>query len=169
MFEAIELLFSDGGYSTSSKYYDGAEQNLAEIAPFLITFTVVTLILWLLTVAGNWFLFRKAGQQGWKSLIPFYNNYILFQIADLNPWLSLLLLVPGVGIVMSFIADYKLAQAFGRGVGFMLGLVFLPPAFVWLLGVSDRYEYQLAKGRNVPFGEAFERPDGGATPEPPIE
>lgn len=162
-------LLDNRGYSTSSKYYDSTEQILAAAAPVIITFVVVTLILWALTLAGNWFLFKKAGRPGWKSLIPVYNNYILFDIADLNPWLSLLLLVPGVNIIMSFVVDYKIAQAFGRGIGFMLGLVLLPPAFVWLLGVSDKYEYQLAKGKNIPFGAAFERPDGGTIPtaEPP--
>lgn len=146
--------------TTDSRYYDSTEQLLAQMAPYLITLGVVMLLIWALTIAGNWFLYKKAGQEGWKSLIPFYNNYVLFQIADLNPWLSLLLYVPITMPVMIFILDYKLAKAFGCGVGFMFGLVFLSPAFVWLLGVSDKYEYQLAKGKNVPFEEAFERPDG---------
>ena len=145
---------------TDSRYYDSTEQFFGEAAPYLITVGVVMLLIWALTIAGNWHLYKKAGQPGWKSLIPFYNNFVLFQIADLNPWLSLLLYIPLTAPVMIFVLDYKLARAFGCGVGFMLGLVFLSPAFVWLLGVSDKYEYQLAKGKHVPFSEAFERPDG---------
>ncbi|MBR3220305.1 hypothetical protein IKF76_00340 [Candidatus Saccharibacteria bacterium] len=149
----------NNGYSTSSKYYDGTEQFLAEIAPVLITTVVVLSIIAIITAVGNWFLFKKAGQPGWKALIPFYNNYVLFQIADLNPWLSLLLYINPINIVMSLILDIKLAKVFGRGGGFALGLLLFPPIFVWLIAASDKYEYQLAKGKNVPFGEAFERPE----------
>lgn len=143
----------------SSQYYDATEQFLAEAAPYLITAAVVLTLLWIITIAGNWLLYKKAGQPGWKSIIPFYNNYVLFQIVDLNPWLSLLLYINPINFIMSIILDLKLAKAFGRGAGFALGLIFLPPVFVWILAASDKYEYQLAKGKNIPFSEAFERPD----------
>ena len=153
-----ELLFEQT--VTDSRYYNSTEQFFAEAAPYLITAGVVLLLIWALTIAGNWFLYKKMGQPGWKALIPFYNNFVLFQMVDLNPWLSLLLYINPINVVMCFVLDYKIAKAFGRGAGFMFGLVFLAPVFVWMLALSDKYEYQLAKGKNIPFGEAFERPDG---------
>lgn len=36
-------------------------------------------------IVGEWKLFVKAGKQGWKSIIPFYNTYVLFtEIAGLH-------------------------------------------------------------------------------------
>lgn len=29
----------------------------------------------------RWFIFKKAGQKGWKALIPFYSDYINYRIA----------------------------------------------------------------------------------------
>lgn len=34
-------------------------------------------IIYILEVVGLWMLFEKCGQEGWKSLIPFYNTYCL--------------------------------------------------------------------------------------------
>ena len=32
----------------------------------------------ILTTVANWKIFIKAGQKGWKSIIPVYNLYILY-------------------------------------------------------------------------------------------
>ena len=162
-----EVFTTGSGVTTttvSSQYYDATEQFFAEAAPFLITSLVVGLLVFGMTSAGLWFLFKKAGQQGWKAVIPFYNFFVLFQIADINPWLSLLLYFPVISFIMMILTSIKLAKAFGQGGGFAFGLFILTPVFVWLLGVSDKYEYQLAKGKHVPFAEAFERPEGEPTP-----
>ena len=42
---------------------------------------MVALILWVLGVVALWKVFQKANIEGWKSLIPFYNDYLLFKIA----------------------------------------------------------------------------------------
>ena len=35
-------------------------------------------------------LFKKAGEDGWKAIIPFYNVFVLIQIAGLNWWYFLI-------------------------------------------------------------------------------
>ncbi|MDO4807765.1 MAG: DUF5684 domain-containing protein [Coriobacteriales bacterium] len=35
---------------------------------------------WLITVISHWRLFTKAGEKGWKSLIPVYTDYTLFKL-----------------------------------------------------------------------------------------
>jgi hypothetical protein len=42
-----------------------------------------------LGIIGTWLLFEKAGEKGWKSLIPVYNTYILCKISDKKRWFSL--------------------------------------------------------------------------------
>lgn len=34
------------------------------------------LAMWILQVVAYWKIFEKAGEKGWKSLIPFYNFYV---------------------------------------------------------------------------------------------
>jgi hypothetical protein len=96
---------------------------------------VITIVIALF--AGMWKTFEKAGESGWKSLIPIYNWVVLFRIAGLNPFLLLLLLVPIVGAFMMFYMWYHLALSFGRGVGFTIGLTFLTVVFLPILGFGD--------------------------------
>ena len=125
------------------------------------------------TVVAKWKVFKKMGEPGWKSLIPFYSSYIIYKRVwntDMY-WLTLLLFVAteicstmllyGTGsttsmlfqageilfalaaFVMSVIKIYRLAKAFHHGVGYTLGLLFLDPFFMMGLGYG-RSEYSPA-------------------------
>ena len=67
---------------------------------------VVSIVVYVLLVIAMWKIFTKAGEAGWKSIIPFLNTYVLFKIAWGNGWLFLLLLVPVVDIVIYFILNW---------------------------------------------------------------
>ena len=67
---------------------------------FGIAYLVFLLVFYALIVVANWKIFTKAGKPGWASIIPFYNLYVLFEIAGMNGWLFLLLCLPIVNIVM---------------------------------------------------------------------
>ena len=41
---------------------------------------IIALISILLMVIGNWRLFKKAGQEGWKSIIPIYADFVKHEI-----------------------------------------------------------------------------------------
>lgn len=34
---------------------------------------------WLLQIIANWRIFTKAGEAGWKSIIPIYGDYISYK------------------------------------------------------------------------------------------
>lgn len=114
----------------------------------------VSLVLGLLSIIGHWKVYSKAGQPGWSSIIPFYGSYIMCKITWGNGWLFLVpLVLSGAGLfftnsiicsilfilsfVFSCITNYKLATAFGKGVGFTVGLVLLNWLFMMILGFSD--------------------------------
>ena len=40
-----------------------------------------SLIWFALTILANWLMFMKAGEAGWKSIIPVYNTYTAYKIA----------------------------------------------------------------------------------------
>ena len=115
------------GYQTASSMGTG----------FGIAYLILVIALYVLLIIADWKIFTKAGKPGWASLIPFYNLYVLFEIVGMNGWLFLLLCIPFVNIVMIIILLVKLAKAFGKGVGFTLGLIFLPNIFTLILGFGS--------------------------------
>ncbi len=96
--------------------------------------SIGTLIVVVLLIIAMWKIFSKAGQGGWKSLIPIYNVYTLCKIADGNGWKFLLLLIPIVNIIYMIMLYYRLSKSFGKGFLFTLGLIFLPNIFTLILG-----------------------------------
>jgi cobalamin synthase len=83
---------------------------------------VVYFILYAVYVAGLWGIFTKAGQEGWKAIIPIYNMIVLLKIAGRPWWWVLLLIVPIVNIVIVILWYSSLSKSFGKGTGFTLGL-----------------------------------------------
>ena len=49
--------------------------------------------------------------------------------------------VIGNDAIISIMYSVKLARAFGRGTGFAIGLIFLPPIFMLILGFGDDRYY----------------------------
>lgn len=88
-------------------------------------------------LAGQYMVFEKFGVDGWKSLIPFYNTYVLLDVFGYNPWLCLLSLVPLVNIGLMVFLSYQIAKAFGKGFWLTMGLVFIPMVIYPILGFSD--------------------------------
>lgn len=108
---------------------------------FPVAILLVVLALSLVIIAANWVVYEKAGQAGWKSLIPIYNMYVLMVISGKPGWWFLLLFVPIVGIVILLLAMLSLASRFGKSQLFGVGIFLLPMIFLPLLAFSDaRYE-----------------------------
>ena len=76
----------------------------------------------------------------WKIFTPFYNMYTLFEVAGMNGWMFLLMLLPIVNIVIMIMLYVNLAKSFGKSTGFAVGLIFLNFIFMLILGFgSDQY------------------------------
>jgi hypothetical protein len=115
---------------------DAAAAGAAGLVVLLIQLAFLVLI-----VASLWRVFTKAGQPGWAAIVPIYNMVVLLQIINKPIWWILLFLIPLVNIVISIITMVSLATVFGRGVGFAIGLIFLPFIFLPILAFSDS-EYE---------------------------
>jgi hypothetical protein len=97
---------------------------------------LAAVIMWL---RAFWKIFAKAGEPGWASLIPVYNQVLLLKIVG-KPWWYLFVPVMNV-IAIAFMVPFGLAKKFGRGTGFGFGLLFLPVIFYPILGLgSARYD-----------------------------
>src|SRR5579862_6334844 len=109
------MYFAQYGYNTTSS-------SSSSVA--LILFAIYLLVLVLFFAAG-WRIFTKAGEKGWKILIPVYNTIVLLRLLGLNGWLVLVMFIPFVNILFAIYLFYKLAQAFGHGIGMtILCLIF---------------------------------------------
>jgi hypothetical protein len=99
---------------------------------------VVAALLWaLLVIIGWWKIFEKAGEAGWKSIIPFYNIYTMLRIVGQPGWMLIGFLIPFINIILFIIVMGNLAKSFGRGIGTILGLIFLNPIFSLILGFGS--------------------------------
>ncbi|MBP0954785.1 MAG: hypothetical protein J6M90_03970 [Oscillospiraceae bacterium] len=102
---------------------------------------IISVALTVLGIIAMWNIFTKAGEAGWKRLIPILNTYTMFKIVYGNGWKFLLLLVTILGEILAIVYLVRLGQVFGKGVGFILGLIFLAPIFIILLGFGkDQYQ-----------------------------
>ncbi len=101
-----------------------------------ISFLVV-LIFWIVLIVGLWKVFEKGGQPGWACIIPIYNLYCWVIIAGKPWWWMLLLFIPIVGFIIAILLAIAIAQNFGKGGAFAVGLIFLPFIFYPILGFGD--------------------------------
>lgn len=108
----------------------------------LIQFAIV-----ILTLAGMWKVYTKAGRKGWESIIPIYNLYVLTKIVKKPAYWTILMLIPFIGIIWNIWAYNLLAKNFGKGEGTTLGLIFLPFIFFPMLGFGEA-EYLGSESEN---------------------
>lgn len=97
-----------------------------------------------LMLAAVWKLFTKAGQPGWKCLIPIYGAVVFLRIVGRPGWWFLLLCIPIVNLFLSLALCIDLARVFGKGGGYAAGLAFLTPIFLLMLAFGES-QYQSAK------------------------
>lgn len=104
--------------------------------------TAPVMIFWLalivLSVVALWKVFTKAGEEGWKSLIPFYNTYTLFRIAGRNGWWFLAMFVPIVNFVVLVMLALDLAKHFAKSAVFAIfGLLLFPLVGYMMLAFGE--------------------------------
>src|SRR5262245_53965955 len=106
----------------------GAAGAIAGLGMMVLYFGLVILM-----IIGMWKVFEKAGKPGWAAIVPFYNTFVLTEIAGKPVLWFILLFIPCVGLVIFLMISMEIAKAFGKGQGFGLGLCFLPFIFYPML------------------------------------
>ena len=126
---------------------------------FIIMACMISLALIILKIAATWKIFTKAGEAGWKALIPIYNTVILYKVAGISPlWVLSYLVawVPFFGplfiLGVSIYAMLNLSRAFGKEDAFTVGLILLNTIFMMILGFG-KSEYQLNKEKEAEIVE----------------
>ncbi len=128
---------------------------------------VVSLAITVFSFICLWKIFEKAGEAGWKCLIPIYNVYVFLKICwEAKYFIYLILAIlaaiiltavgaannsgalAGIGgflivilyiaiFVVDIIAMIKLAKRFGKSGAFAVGLIFLNTVFLAILAFDS--------------------------------
>lgn len=115
----------------------GQEAGGVVAALFGGVFFLVWLAVLVLVIVSLWKIFDKAGKPGWAAIVPIYNLVVLLEIIRKPIWWIVLFLIPCVNFVASILVSVELAKAFGKGVGFAIGMILLPFIFFPMLAFSD--------------------------------
>lgn len=129
---------------------------------FLVLFVIAIAVI---AVIGEWKLFKKCGKKGWEAIVPYYADWTLVDISGCHWWYFLLIIgnsilsvvvedTAAVGVIaliasiLSLVSvyvvlciNYNIAKKFHQGVGFAVGMTFLPFIFYLMLGFSEKYKY----------------------------
>ncbi len=105
-------------------------------------YLILTIIFFVLIVIGLWAIFEKAGQKGWKILIPFYNLYIWLKIIKKPLWWYIFLLIPFINVFVVLLMIVEIVKCFGKyGLGAQALSVLFPFAYLPYLGFSVKEHY----------------------------
>lgn len=151
--------------------YDYAFGNIiGGLAIFTIIISIVLLAIEILCIVANWNLFKKAGKGGWEAIIPFYNYWILVEIAGLNWWWFLLVVSDSVvdllgfddlstitnlvSFFASFNCYYNIAKKFNKSTGYSVCAGLFPFIFAMMLGFSktEFYDNSIPVSKNGCIG-----------------
>ena len=116
--------------------------TIAAIVAGLGIFLLFFFAFFVFFIVCHWKIFTKAGQEGWKSLIPLYNAYVQLQITKQPTIWLLYFFIPFVNIYFGIKHIHGLSRAFGKDVGFTVGIILLPIVFYPILAFGDsKYIY----------------------------
>lgn len=140
-------------------------ESLAVVGVVAIVILIIVLIFLGIFLFVEWKFFEKCGEKGWKGIIPFYNSWTLVEISECKWWYflfiigntllssvtnfndetSILMLFTGlvsiVALYASLCVNYNIAKKFNEGIGFAIGLTFVPLIFQLILICSKKYEF----------------------------
>lgn len=88
-------------------------------------------------IVGMWKMFEKAGQPGWKSIIPFYNLWVLNEIGGKPWWFFVAYFIPFINIVCYCLLSLAIAKKFGQETLYGFAIFIFPFIFYPILGFGD--------------------------------
>lgn len=144
----------------STIFGDNWKSIIAVLGGFLIGILIIVIALVILMIIANWKYYKKAGRGGWESIIPFYNKWVLVEIAGLNWWWFLLLIasniisiifgasIPGLQtfahiavIFASLTCNYNISKKLHQDIGFAILLTIFPIVMIPIVAFSKSYQF----------------------------
>ena len=114
---------------------EAAEEGLG------IFFLLFVLAIVVLMIVSLWKMFEKAGEPGWAAIIPIYNMVVMCRVGGKPGWWVIWYFVPIANIVVPILVALGIAECFGQGAGFGIGIWLLGFIFIPILAFGD-YEWR---------------------------
>lgn len=136
----------------------GQESETDVLSPYAWIFLIAVAAVITLFVVAEWRILKKAGEKGWKALIPFYDVYVSHHIVGMSHVWFVLEVIAWVceivieivkfpePVVITFgiatgaftllseiIHVLKMCNCFGKGKGFKIGMILIPNLFTLIL------------------------------------
>jgi hypothetical protein len=119
------------------------------LSSLMTLFLQIFLLFVIIAMEAQWKIYKKAGKEGWATLVPIYNIVVLLEIVGKPVWWIILLMIPGINLIFSIWIINLLAKKFGKEESYTIGLLILPFIFYPLLGLS---KLEFRKTEVVPLG-----------------
>lgn len=106
----------------------------------------VPLIVSIITIVAWWKVFEKAGEAGWKAIIPVYNIYILYKISGkVGLWIQGLI----ANVLLWGGLAFTIVMLGMESSAFMIGVLLLLVIAVWQIVIR----FKQCKGLATKFGQ----------------
>ena len=106
---------------------------------------IALLVLFIYNILITCVIYKKAHKRAWAVFIPIYKDVVMLKICGMKLWWLLLLLIPVIGWLILWVVKvasrFMLAEAFGKGELFGLGLWLFWPIFAGALAFSRKTKY----------------------------
>ncbi len=140
---------------------------------FIIIILITLLVIYIM---GRWKLYEKAGKEGWKSIVPFYNDWVYVEMAGLKSWYFLLLIAGTISVTIGiddeinisygmfrmatlvglFFCNYNISKKLHKDTLFAVLMTLFPFVVVPIVGFSDKYTWDdsVSVSENGPIDDA---------------
>ncbi len=109
-------------------------------------------------VLGKWTLFKKAGREGWEAIIPGYSDWVYTEIAGVEWWWFIALIIYTyiiftsidhrgsdssvfilIGLIGRFVCNYNISKKLHKDTGFAVLMTLFPFVMLPIIGLSRDY------------------------------
>lgn len=118
------------------------------------TISLLSLAIFIVAIIARYMLFIKMGEEGWKSLIPFYNRYVLFEKCWKGSYfiISLAAIIPAVVLAAAAFAVFETRPE----IAILLGCIAAVSIMVALvINLILAYKLSRAFGHGILFTIGF--------------
>ncbi|MBQ6494754.1 MAG: zinc ribbon domain-containing protein [Bacilli bacterium] len=149
----------------------GFEGIIAALGVFAIFLLILIIPVVVIYIIGAVKTYKKAGRQGWEAIVPFYNNWVYVEIANLNTWWVAVVLAYSIAKLLDmddlvslaalgslfgkFVCNYNISKKLHKDTAFAVLMTLFPVVMIPLIGFSDSYTFDndVELSKNGPFDD----------------
>lgn len=92
----------------------------------LIIILILVILFIVFEAICMWIVYKKLGVSGWASIVPIYNIYVLFELANIPMWMFILLFIPLINFYPMYLVYTSLVDRLGKKRIYAILMLFIP-------------------------------------------